>query len=210
MAQHPLIEASGFIDAGASPASSDLEYVRAAATEFFHRGGEFVPPAALAPELTLTDGELDALRRVGLAPGPETRARAERARKESLYVFFSVFKSALPTSTVAAMLGVNASRIRQRIKDRTLLALSDGGESRLPAIQFHDQRELPGLRLVLPALPAGTSVLEAVSWLATPNADLAGLNAEDEPREPISPREYLLRTGDGAAVAELATSLRAD
>lgn len=184
--------------------TSDLEYVQAAAREFLHREGEFTPPATLTPETTLTAGELEALRDVGLATEPDTERLAAQARQETLYAFFHVFKSALPTQEVAALLGVNPSRIRQRVKERSLLALTDGNEHRFPSIQFHRQTELPGLRLVLPALRESMNTLAAVSWLSTPTPDLATIGANDELGEPLSPREYLLRTGDAKRVAEIA------
>lgn len=199
LARHPLLESIDMAD----PAVI-------AAAELLRRDADLVPSPTLAPGRTLTKSELDALRRVGMDTRSQTRQRAERARQESLFAFIHVFRTALLTEDVAAMLGVNASRIRRRIKGRTLLALSGGRRIRLPAIQFHDTRELPGLSIVLSALPEGTSTLEAVSWLSIPHVDLPSVDASDEPWRFISPRDYLLRTGDGTKVAELARSLRAD
>lgn len=210
MSQHPIYESIELDAATFGTTTSALEYVHAAAVEFIQRGNAFAAPVSLDPERTLTSGELEALKQVGMAPTRATADRAEKARKDSLYAFFHIFRTSLPTSAVASMLGVNPSRIRQRIKERTLLALSDGGESRFPAVQFHSNAELPGLRIALPALPAGISTLEAVAWLSTPSVDLAGLDADDEVRPAISPRDYLLQTGDGTRVAELAGWLRAD
>jgi len=94
------------------------------------------------------------------------------------------------------MLGVNPSRIRQRVRERSLIPLTDGAETRFPAAWFEGEHEVPGLRVGLPALPSDLRPLEALSWWLTPTHDLA--DASDTPR---SPRAYLLAEGNGPAVA---------
>jgi hypothetical protein len=201
----PLTQMLEAIPAAANE-QSDESYVQCALNEFRRNSrsrSEFRQQATLTPERVLSAGELQALQRVGLHTDAQTQTDAERARQESLYVFFRAYQSALPTSEVASLLDVNTSRVRQRIKERTLLALNDAGESRFPALQFHQGRELPGLREVLPALPENIKVLEALSWFATPTVELA--DADDTPR---SPRDYLLATGESAPVIELAKALQ--
>lgn len=205
MSRHPLLQAINVSRRPANPKASDLDYLRAEAAAFASRNHGFTPPS-LAPDRALTEGELEALRRVGMLPCPTTQQRAARARRQSAYVFFDLFMTGLTVADAAAMLGVSTSRIRQRIRNRSLLKLSDGCESRLPALQFHEARELPGLRSILPAFPHAASVVEALSWLVTPNVDLPS----DAPRTPISPRDYLIGTGDHATVIRLAGALRVD
>jgi hypothetical protein len=183
---------------------SDREYIEAAYREFVGRRspGEFRQQATVAPERALTTGELRALRRVGLATDAHTQRDAERARKASLNAWFHLFRSALPTSQAAELLGVHVSRIRQRIKERTLLALEDGGELRVPALQFEDSLEVPGLRKVLPVIPIEVKPLDVLSWFTTPTTEL-----EDRHGRPRSPREFLLETGEAEAVIALARAL---
>ena len=185
---------------------SDEEYVHSALKEFrrnSHTRSEFRQRATLEPERAFTAGEVRALSRVGLQRSERLRGDAERARREALAVFFTAFHTALSTAEAAALLGVNASRVRQRVKERTLLALNDASELRFPSIQFFKGKELPGLRSVLPALPEQVKAIEALSWLATPTAELA-----DDGAEPRSPRDYLLATGETAPVIELARALK--
>ncbi len=195
------------LDAEPGPVSepSDEDYIRSALAEF-RRGnqsrGEFRQQSSVAPEKALTAGELRALERIGLGPNAEVPAQAERARQQALHVFFHAYQTALPTIEVATMLGVNASRIRQRVKERTLLAMVDAGEIRFPSMQFHDGRELPGLRELLPTLPPNIKTLEALSWFATPSVELA-----QDGGEPQAPRDYLLATGEVSPVIELARML---
>lgn len=183
---------------------SDEVYVQSALNAFRHGGRSgFRQQPTLTPERALTAGELDALARVGLRSDAQVQADAEGARQEALYVFFRAYQTALPTGEVAALLGVNASRVRQRVKERTLLALVNAGEMRFPAMQFHGGHEVPGLREVLPTLPEGLKPLEVLSWFALPTVELA---AEDD--KPRSPRDYLLATGETEPVIELGKALR--
>lgn len=184
---------------------SDEDYVRAALEAFLGRAvspGQFRQQSTLDPAHALSASEREALAAVGMMPDERTEAAAEAARQESLNVFFHVFESALPTAAAAKRLGKDPSRIRQRVREGSLLALVSGGEMRLPQLQFHENAEVPGLGHVLRALPKGIDTLEVLSWLATPTPDLP--NAQGEPS---SPREYLLRSGDIAPVVAIAEGL---
>lgn len=184
---------------------SDEDYVQAALDAFRGRSispGQFRQQSTLDLAHALSAEELDVLDAVGMMPDVRTQADAEAARAEALNVFFHVFESALPTAEVARLLGKDASRIRQRVREGSLLSVVANGEMRLPALQFHKNAEVPGLGQVLRALPRGIDTLEALSWLATPTPDLA-----DGGGVPRSPRDYLLQTGDVAPVIEIAEGL---
>jgi hypothetical protein len=184
---------------------SDEEYVQAALDVFLGRGvspGQFRQQSTLDLAHALSAEELKVLDAVGMLPDSRTEADAEAARLEALNVFFHVFQSALPTAEAARRLKKDPSRIRQRVREGTLLAVVANGEVRLPELQFHKNAEIPGLRQVLHALPKGIDTLEALSWLATPTPDLA-----DDGGGPRSPRDYLLQTGDTGPVIEIAEGL---
>lgn len=184
---------------------SDEAYVHAALDTFLGRAvspGQFRQQATLDPVRALSAEEQKVLGAVGMMPNRRTRADAEAARQEALNVFFHVYQSALSTAEAARRLGKDPSRIRQRVREGSLLALVANGEMRLPELQFHENAEIPGLGQVLRTLPKGIDTLEALSWLATPTPDLPGAQGE-----PSSPREYLLRSGDVAAVAAIAEGL---
>lgn len=184
---------------------SDEDYVQAALDAFLRRSGspgQFRQQATLDPARALGTEERDALESVGMLPDARTEADAETARQEALNVFFHVFQSALSTAEAARRLGKDPSRIRQRVREGTLLALVSNGEMRLPELQFHHDAEVPGLGQVLRALPLGIDTLEALSWLATPSPDLA-----DDGGEPCSPREFLLRHGNTKPVVAIAEGL---
>ena len=184
---------------------SDEDYVHAALESFLGRAvspGQFRQQSTLDPARALSSGEREVLGAVGMMPDDRTEADAEAARQESLNVFFRILQSALTTAEAARQLGKDPSRIRQRVREGSLLALVSGGEMRLPALQFHQNAEIPGLGQVLRALPKGIDTLEVLSWLTTPTPDLP-----DAQREPSSPREYLLRSGDVAPVITIAEGL---
>ncbi|MEB2319927.1 MAG: hypothetical protein OZ935_14875 [Pseudomonadota bacterium] len=184
---------------------SDEQYVQAALDAFLGKRsspGQFRQQSTLDPARALSPEERDALDAVGMLPDARTAADAEAARTDALHVFFHVFESALPTAEVARQLGKNPSRIRQRVREGSLLALEANGEMRLPALQFHRKAEVPGLGKVLRALPPGIDTLEALSWFTAPTPDLA-----DGDAKPRSPRDYLLQTGDAAPVIGIAEGL---
>lgn len=184
---------------------SDQDYVQAALDVFLGRAvspGQFRQQSTLDPAHALSAEEREVLGTVGMMPDDRTQADAEAARHEALNVFFHLFQSALPTAEAARRLGKDPSRIRQRVREGSLLALAANGEMRLPELQFHNNAEIPGLGQVLRALPKGIETLEALSWLATPTPDLP-----DARGEPSSPREHLLRSGDVTPVVTIAEGL---
>jgi hypothetical protein len=184
---------------------SNEAYVQAALENFLGRSGspgQFRQQATLDPAHALSTEERGVLAAVGMMPDARTGADAEAARQEALNVFFHVFQSALTTAEAARRLGKDPSRVRQRVRERSLLALVSNGEIRLPDLQFHGDAELPGLGQVLRALPAGVDTLEALSWLATPTPDLAS-----DDGTPCSPRDFLLRTGNAHPVIAIAEGL---
>ncbi|TJY57150.1 DNA-binding protein [Sinimarinibacterium sp. CAU 1509] len=191
---------------GRAQTVDDEAYIRAALTRF-HVDPQGPSQFRQPPSLDLASGvsatERSALAAVGMLPDAKTQADAEAARAEALHVFFHIFQQALTTREAAEMMGVDQSRIRQRVRERSLLALSADGETRLPQQQFQDNAPIPGLRTVLQALPDGYDPLEVLSWLATPTPDLLGAD-----ETPVSPREYLLKTGDEHAVAAIARGLQ--
>lgn len=139
------------------------------------------------PSRPLSAQEVSALKRVGLLVEDHgTRpAKAPDA-------FYEIFGSALPIDEVCELLHSTIEAIQLRIDDRTLLAVSDGKEVRLPVVQFNQAGELPGLRSVLSVIPLDVSTIFIARWLETPDPDLGGIDGDDEVLPAMSPRNYLL------------------
>ncbi|MGR3633212.1 MAG: hypothetical protein ACU0A8_14015 [Limimaricola soesokkakensis] len=111
---------------------------------------------------------------------------------------------AIPLKAAAARLGVNDSRLRQRIKARTLYALRQpGGRGwMVPAFQFLGDAELPGLAQVLPVIREDIHPVELESFLTTPQPDL-----EDADGAAMRPVDWLAQGRDPGAVRALATGI---
>ena len=102
---------------------------------------------------------------------------------------------------VARHLGRDVSRVRQRIRDRTLWAITGTDGARLPRVQFEeDGTEIPGMGEVVAALPADLHPVAVFRFLTTTDPGLV-LPGSDEP---LSPRDWLRSGGQPDAVASIA------
>lgn len=153
---------------------------------------------------SLTRGELSALKKVGLSTEPWVGSISKDPFVRTIVDYMALVDTSFTTHEVARFLEVDVSRIRQRIRSRSLLALDYEGEWRLPRFQFERQRVLPGLAEVLEALPEDINPLDAVTWFLTPNVDL---NATEVDPIPMSPRAWLLSGATPSIVARLARYL---
>lgn len=125
----------------------------------------------------------------------ETDPRASTVAARAVFA-----DSSYSVAEVARLLGVDASRVRHRLKEGKLTGWKDKGWQ-LPAWQFSGGAALPGLDAVLPALPDDQPPLMIAAFMNTPQPDL-----EIDGR-PVTPRQWLLAHGDPHAVAELASTL---
>ncbi|MBI5445941.1 MAG: hypothetical protein HY900_32595 [Deltaproteobacteria bacterium] len=99
----------------------------------------------------------------------------------------ALVKSSLTTTEAAARLGVDPSRIRQRLAERTLYGFEWEGRWLLPSFQFEEDRFVRGLEAVFPLLDPELSPIEVESWLSNPDPDL---HAEKLGRD-LTPLEWL-------------------
>ncbi len=90
--------------------------------------------------------------------------------------YAEMLAGSLSVPQAAKLLGVNTSRIRQRLIARTLYGIKMDSEWLLPEFQFHQGRDVPGLRLVLPHLSADSSPIGVRNWLTHATPDLEGLS----------------------------------
>jgi hypothetical protein len=112
----------------------------------------------------------------------------------------ALLETSYSTSQAARYLKVDASRVRQRLRENSLFGIDYDGEKRLPRFQFERAKVIPGLREVLAALPVGLNPLDVAEWFLSPNPDL---EVEDE-ENPLSPRDWLLSGASVEAVVTLA------
>lgn len=147
---------------------------------------------------SLSAGEVAALGSVGLSMAPWAGEASQDPLVASITDYMALLETSLTTGEVADLLKVDASRIRQRLRERSLYGIEYDGERRLPRLQFERGLVLPGLREVLAVLPEALNPLDVAEWFLAPNPDLELAGAA------VSPREWLLRGEPVMTVVELA------
>jgi len=149
---------------------------------------------------TLSVGELDALKAVGLATEPFDEGIARDPLRQSIADYMALLETSYSTVQAAKCLKVDASRVRQRLREHSLFGIDYDGEKRLPRFQFERQHVIPGMREVLAALPKALNPLDVAEWFLSPNPDLE-IDAQEMP---LSPREWLLQGQAVEPVVKLA------
>ncbi|MBS0556671.1 MAG: hypothetical protein JSR27_04575 [Proteobacteria bacterium] len=149
----------------------------------------------------LPGSEATALAAVGLRAGKRTKENASRARIGYIKSFLDLIRQSDTPIQVAERLGLESSRIRQRIREGSLLAIKLNNETRVPQFQFEGNVEVPGLSKIAKAAGRKVTPLAFALWFTSPTRDLGDADA------PISPRDWLLQTGDVVPVLALAESL---
>jgi excisionase family DNA binding protein len=151
---------------------------------------------------TLTSSEESALNEGGVEDVSDEDVRVVQAQAAAAYQ--DLRATSLTVEEAARRLGVNASRIRQRLADRSLYGLKDGNTWLLPAFQFRSRALVPGVSAVFRRLPPDISPLAAARWFTSPNPDLC---TRDTDERPLTPLQWLLGGNPPEAAAELAAAL---
>ncbi|TAK24208.1 MAG: hypothetical protein EPO26_07305 [Chloroflexota bacterium] len=160
------------------------------------------PHAPPEPRHELTLAEATVLERGGVSLTGLSAADASPLLATAIE-YAALLTTAHSVDEVATILGVNSSRVRQRLTARTLYGLRDGTVWRLPRFQFDGGRLVPGAERVLPAIPPGAHPVAVARWFTSPDQDL--VVGPDETA--VSPRDWLASGRDPAEVARLAAEL---
>jgi hypothetical protein len=107
-------------------------------------------------------------------------------------------KHSLSVATVAKLLGVDPSRVRQRIYAHSLYGFKHGGAWLVPAFQVDGRTLRPGLNLGIAELSPQLHPVAVSRWFTTPNADLILGD------EAVSPIAWLSSGGPPELIASLA------
>jgi hypothetical protein len=116
--------------------------------------------------------ETAALRGVG-AYKSEAPIRADSdplIRSQAQYM--ALLEEGLSAAEAGELLQVDVSRVRQRLRDRSLFGIEHEGSWRLPRFQFERRVVIPGLAQILKALPPDLFPLDLVDWFLLPDPDL--------------------------------------
>lgn len=122
----------------------------------------------------------------GWSPNGERQVRARVA----VQALTNAIAGSVSAKEAAEILGVDRSRISRRL-GKSLWAFDIHGQRRLPRWQFLDAELLPGLELIVPAIPGGVTPAVLEAFMRTPQADFDGQ----------SPIDYLAAGGDPRPVA---------
>jgi hypothetical protein len=156
-------------------------------------------PAPHGPS-ELSNAEIDFLQRAGVDASEltPTDQGPDSALAQTTAEYAVLLAAALPSAEIATRIGVDESRIRQRISQHTLYAVREGRGWRVPLFQLDDTGRalLPGLERIVPHLH-DAHLVEVAHWFLSPQVDLEG--ADDQP---MCPRDWLL-TGHDPRLAEV-------
>jgi len=152
------------------------------------------------PARDLTVEEAETLERGGfdLRPlTPDELVDDPLARGAAEYA--ALVATALTPREVATRLGIDPSRVRHRLAERTLYGIKVSGAWRLPLFQLEPGtgQELPGIGKVLAASDRDPDPVSIKRWLETPDPDLAVHG------KAVSPSDWLRRGGDPSAIPPL-------
>ena len=150
----------------------------------------------------LTPGEVQAIQRGGL-DAAQAREGVARAFMRTAATYAELIASSYAVPSVARMLGVNESRVRQRLIKGTLYGFKVNGDWRIPAFQFYHGHPIPGIEQVFARLAPDLHPIEILNWFTSANVDLQ----VGEYEEPVSPREWLVAGHPVDLVAALAAEL---
>jgi hypothetical protein len=160
------------------------------------------PSTAVQGHSTLTAPEEAVLARGGVAAVADDEMRVVEGRTAAEYEHLRA--TSLSAEEAARRLGVNPSRVRQRLAERSLYGIKEGKAWLLPAFQFRKEGEVPGLDTVVRRLPPDIGALAVARWFASPNPDLC---TRDEEERPLTPLQWLLAGNLPGPAAELAAAL---
>jgi hypothetical protein len=161
------------------------------------------PTSAGSRVSDLSAAEAAALRSVG-AFKDETPIQVDNdplIRSQAQYM--ALLEESFSAAEAAKLLHVDVSRVRQRLRERSLFGIEHEGSWRLPRFQFERRLVLPGLAQILKALPPDLFPLDVVDWFLLSDSDLQ----LDSDTAPLSPREWLLSGRPIDAVVTLARDL---
>lgn len=159
------------------------------------------------PKPDLTEAEIAALQRGGFVLEP-TELGADDPLVQTAAEFAALLKESLPTTAAAERLGVDPSRIRQRLTSEppSLYGIRLDSGWVIPEFQLDRDKPIPGIGDVVAQLDPELHPVSVFRWFTSPNTDLVVERKGEETRS-LSPRDWLRLGLPVQPVAELAASL---
>jgi len=157
------------------------------------------------PRPDLTHAEARVLERGGFSLAPADLGTEDPlARTAAEYA--ALLKASLATAELAARLGLDPSRIRQRLTARppTLYGIRLKSNWVIPQFQLDAGRLIPSLAEVVPQLDPDLHPVTVLRWFTTPNPDLV---SDEQRGRTLSPRDWLRLGMPAGPVVALAKDL---
>ena len=146
----------------------------------------------------LSETEIAVLKAGGLDPQARDHQQ-DNPLAQTVAEYAALREYSLSVTAAADYLHVHPSRVRQRLKARSLYGFQDNGHWLLPRFQFHANKTLPNLAKVLARLDPQAHPVAVMRWFTRPDAELVLPNGAS-----ASPREWLLTGHPVEPLAELA------
>lgn len=160
------------------------------------------------PRRELTPAEANELDEAGFDLSSRDLGKQDPlARSVALYA--GMLAKSLSVKEAAFRLGVNQSRIRQRLtKERSLYGIKIRKEWRIPTFQFEADTLIPGIEQVVASLSPALNPVAVLSWFTTSNPNLQ-IESQDPSKPGLlpSPRDWLLAGHNPQVVSDLACDL---
>lgn len=144
------------------------------------------------------------LAEAGFDMSPGRPGEMDRLVAGETLAYTALLADSLSVAEVARRLGVDPSRIRQRVTGRSLCGVRVGREWRLPAWQFDETAAIPHLQRVLEALSADLDPVSIARFMTFANEELLMGG------EPVAPRVWLAAGRDPEPVVRMAGYLESD
>jgi hypothetical protein len=157
------------------------------------------------PREDLTAAEAETLERGGFSLDPQ-ELDSEDPLAQTVAMYAALLKSSFSTVEAAQKLGVDPSRIRQRLTSfpPTLYGIRIGTSWYIPEFQFDGERLVRGVGEIVSRLDSELHPVAVFRWFTSPNADLSTDSLEGRS---LSPRDWLRMGLPVEPVAEMASNL---
>jgi plasmid maintenance system killer protein len=155
-----------------------------------------------------TVDEAGILERVGFELEMRKNMGTEDPIAKGISEYTAILCSSLTVEQAANMLGVEDSRIRQRLtgKPPTLFGIKLNSQWHIPAFQFEGNRIVPNIDKVISMLSPELHPLTVYRWLTNPNPDLIKDEGSDD-ETVLSPLNWLRLGLDAGIVIDMAADL---